>query len=216
MSGRPLYVLPDDDDDRQPDKPSPGRDRETGKPVPHPFRLMLGILAGPVEGWKAVRRCHISTRATLSGLLYPMTGVAAASCFATLFYDPNATIADIVKQAVTLFMAFFFGYYLILLCARVLPGFGRSGADEENDFDKTFIAFSLSTFILFQTFYQLLPMLEPVLVFLPLWSVYVICRGIRFLRLPAALDTRASIILSALTIGIPVMLIWACGRLLAL
>ena len=42
----------------------------------------------------------------------------------------------------------------------------------------------MATLPVFYMFYRLLPILGPMLVFLPLWTIYLVFRGVRFLRLP--------------------------------
>ena len=49
-------------------------------------------------------------------------------------------------------------------------------------------------------------MLEPILVFLPLWTVYIICRGVRFLKFPKEREHLATGILCLLTVGMPWLL----------
>lgn len=53
-----------------------------------------------------------------------------------------------------------------------------------SEFGKVFVLLSLSSLCLFFTAIELCPMLWAVFIFLPLWTVYVVCRGARFFRFP--------------------------------
>lgn len=195
----PLYVLPENDTAEDED----AEEEEEEHVKRHPFRVMLDILAGPVQGWKVMKRQHYKPQEVLAGLLYPLSGVAAATQFADLIYDANASISGTLIQAVAVFIAFFFGYFTITGVARSLMP-KDSGEWAEKDFGKCFVAFSLATLALFTTVLALLPMLEPILVFLPLWTIYIICRGVRFLRVAPDKETSVSFILCVLLIGIPI------------
>ncbi|MDE7160850.1 MAG: hypothetical protein K2O24_08430 [Muribaculaceae bacterium] len=178
-----------------------------------PFRLMCGILSGPVQGWKNVKRSGPELQDVLSRLFYPMTALASFSRFADLFYDANAVLSRIIVDCIVTFIAFFFSFFAIPVVAKwVLPVDSTAWADKP--FGKQFVAYALSTLALFATLYTLLPMLEPVMVFLPLWTIYTICRGVRFLRVPEERETRVSIALSVMITGFPLLTGWLFYKIL--
>ncbi len=178
-----------------------------------PFKLMCGILAGPVQGWKRVKRSGIGVQEVLSRLFYPMTAFAAFSRFADLFYDANAVLSRVIVDCVVTFIAFFFSFFAIPLVAKWILPIDCTGWTEK-DFGKEFTAYSLSTLALFCGLYVLLPMIEPILVFLPLWTIYVICRGVRFLRVPEDRETLVSILMSVMTTGFPIVIGWLFYKIL--
>ncbi len=207
----PLYVLPED----EAPQPAPESEAPDGAHKKSPFKVMLDIMAGPVQGWKTMRRQRYTPQEVLSRLLYPLTAGAAASQLANLFYDANASIAGVVIGAVVTFIAFFFGYFTVVGVARSLMR-KDSGEWVETPFGKEYVAFSMSTLALFTIFLTLLPMLEPVIVFLPLWTIYIVCRGVRFLRVPSDGETRVSIIMSVLIVGTPMAYWWLFSKILTL
>lgn len=212
IADEPLYVISDDD------KEAEVKDRtSTGAPVTEgksPFMLMLDLLANTVEGWKKIRRRKLKIQDVLAKLLFPMVGILALSRFAMLFYDENASLSATVVSAVVSFISFFFGYYTIVAGAGLLLG-KDCNAWTGTNFGKSYVAYSLSTLVLFSIISSLLPMLEPIIVFMPLWTIYVVCRGVRFLKVPEDLSTRVSIVMSILVVGVPLAYGWLFGKILS-
>lgn len=178
-----------------------------------PFRLMCGVLAGPVQGWKRVKRSGLGVQDVLSRLFYPVTAFAAFSKFANLFYDANAVLSRVIVDCVVTFIAFFFSFFAIPVVTKWILPVNCTGWADKN-FGKEFVAYSLSTLALFYGFYTLLPMIEPILVFLPLWTIYVICRGVRFLRVPEDRETLVSSAMSLMIAGFPIIIGWLFYKIL--
>ncbi len=161
-----------------------GEDAET-KPVkpkrPSPIMLMLFMMINPVEGWKRIRRSKLKPEEVASGCFYPLTALASASVFIQLLYGNNDNVTELVVQALTVFISFFFGYFLVsLLEKNLLPKSCREKA--ESPFGREFVMYLMSTLTLFFTLATLLPMIWEICVFLPLWTVYLASKGVRFFK----------------------------------
>ena len=76
------------------------------------------------------------------------------------------------------------------------------------DFSKIFVCISLSTLCLFFTLLDIFPMLWAVLIFLPIWTIYAICRGVRFFKFPENKKAAFTVILSGLIVGVPCLIDW--------
>ena len=85
---------------------------------------------------------------------------------------------------------------------------------QTNDFGKVLIVISLSTLSLFGTLTVLLPMLWSFMIFIPLWTIYIISRGAKFLKFPENIQMTYTFILCLLIVGIPSVLSWCIGFLL--
>lgn len=202
------YSIPEEPSESGSSGKSTGEGGAKPRMRPVAWRLMLEVLSNPVEGWKAIRRNKLSPAKTQSECFYPMVSVVAITEFAVLFYNPGAGIAKGVVDALCGFVAVFFSYFAIIVMAKLLmPGDARRAFD--TNFGKVFVLISLSTLAVFYSLLNLLPMLEPILVFLPLWTVYIICRGARFLKFPKEREHLATGILCLLTVGMP----WLLGLL---
>lgn len=229
MNEQPIYQLPDDDDDKNvgleeyllPDEEvmisgqNPDNDVENverRKPV-SPFMAMLRVMIGPVEGWKALKRSAVSPERFAAGCFYPLLGLAALTEGADLFYEANRTLPDVMVDGVVAFITYFFGYFLaVLLSGIIMPSDCREVM--KRNFSKVFLMTAMSTLVLFHILLNLLPMFSPVLVFLPLWTIYLIVRGVRLLRVPKDRESAAAGLLSLLVIACPLFCNWLLGEIL--
>lgn len=177
------------------------------------FGLLLKTLLNPLAGWKAVRRYKITPEVAQHECFYPLLAFYAISKFAILAYSSKADLSEVIVDAVTAFVSFFFGYFCILMLLKnVMP---RIVAEQfETNFGKTLVVFSLSSLCLFFIFTELLPMLWAVLIFLPLWTVYMICRAARFLKVPEERHVMTLGLLNIIIIGMPALLEYVFGLLL--
>lgn len=177
------------------------------------LRIFGLLLISPLEGWKAIRRHNLSSNSWAQNCFYPLIALSAVAIFFTKFYNPYSSIEELLIPAVARFISYFFGYFLILLlCQIFLPRSSKILTD--SNFGKIFIMAILSSLAAFASINSLLPMLEPVLVFLPLWSAYLIYKGVRFLKLPEHYQARTVIILSIFLIGVPYILNWCFNLIL--
>lgn len=181
---------------------------------PSPVKILFSTLIGPVEGWKALKRTRFKTEEFAARCFYPLVAAAALAEGVMFFYEANMTFSDWVLEAISTFVAFFFGYFTILLLGSfILPR--KSREILKKDIGRQFVMLSLSSLALFWMLVTLLPMFEPVLVFLPLWTIYIVFKGVRLLRVPADVTSSTAGLLCMLVIGVPVLWKWLMEELLA-
>lgn len=180
---------------------------------PSAFLLMLKVLASPLEGWKSIRRSGLKHEKVARDCFYPLCAVVAVCQFMSFFYDVEATVTKVLINACVAFVSVFFSYFLVIVASQLLMPKGAKEA-MQTPFAKVFVMVALSTLCLFYIIYELLPMFEAVIVFFPLWTVYIICQGSRFLKFPAARSTTSLFILCLLIVGVPILLGWGFDRLL--
>ena len=177
------------------------------KKGPSPVGVLFKAMLTPVEGWKALKRARFKTEDFAARCFYPLIALSAVSEVASLFYEANRTFSDWVMDGLATFITFFFGYFTIIaLGSMALPKKSRSFL--QKDIGRQFVMLNLSTLAMFWVLIQALPMLEPVLVFLPLWTIYLIFKGVRVLRIPEDVTTSTTGYLCLLIIGIPVLWNW--------
>lgn len=176
------------------------------------FLMMLHSLISPIEGWKSIRRSGISSEEFASGCFYPLVALASLSEFAKLLYGEDVSLSMLLIDALLVFLAFFLGYFGALFLGRIIVP-GGSEIFEKN-FGRIFVMNSMATLALFFVLLLSLPMLEPVLVFLPLWTVYVVCRGVKFLRFKPGSETLSTGIVSLLIIGMPLLMGWVLSEII--
>lgn len=235
LDDTPLYAIPDEieplaasasdsdedeedyeeEEDEEEDEEAEANNEPEIKNVkrPSPIGIMFKTMLGPMEGWKELKRARLSTDEFASRCYYPMIALAAISEGAMIFYEANITIGDWAKTALSTFITFFFGYFTVLfLGSFTLPRKSRDVL--KKDVGKQFVMLAMSTLALFWSAICLFPMLEPVLVFLPLWTIYIVFKGVRRLRVPQEVQSSTTGLLCMLIIGVPVLWNWIMTELL--
>lgn len=175
--------------------------------------LLLKLLSNPIEGWKEVRRKRVSVEEAQRNCFYPLLAILAVSHFAYLFYSTRVTLSQIILGAVTSFVGFFAAYFCIVILLQILLP-KDSGKCMDTNFGKVFVILNLSSLCLFFTAIELFPMLSPVLIFLPLWTVYMICRGTRFFKFPEDKTILGTGLLCILIVGLPFLIEWGLNQIL--
>lgn len=192
-----------------------GGDDDEKEGSPSAFLLMLKVLASPLEGWKSIRRSGLKPEKVARDCFYPLCAVVAVCQFMAFFYDVETTVTKVLVNACVAFVSVFFSYFLVIVASQFLMPKGAKEA-MQTPFAKVFVMIALSTLCLFYIIYEFLPMFEAIIVFFPLWTVYIICQGSRFLKFPAARSTTSLFILCLLIVGVPILLGWGFDRLLTL
>ncbi|MDE6009287.1 MAG: hypothetical protein K2G90_08785 [Muribaculaceae bacterium] len=180
---------------------------------PNLFLLLFKVMLNPIEGWKSIRRSKVTAEELQRGCFSPLLGLLAISQFVELFFSSRITLANAIEDAVISFVSFFMGYFCIILLLRaIMPKVTTKSLD--SDFGKIFVLVNLSTLCIFYSLTELLPMLWAILIFLPLWTVYIICRGTRFFVFPNNRQITCTATLCLVIIGIPTLLDWILEQIL--
>lgn len=171
------------------------------------FGLLFKIMFQPVEGWKDLRRRGLRFEELQTGCFYPLLAVLAISKFAEYFYSVNVSLAQLVTEAIVAFVSFFFGFYSIqMVLSWILPE--EVAVKMEERYGKEYLIISLSTLAIFSILTDLLPMLWPILIFLPIWTLYIMFKGVRFFKLDPSKEMKFYILTVVSVIGIPLLLEW--------
>lgn len=178
----------------------------SGKKI-SPLIVLFRIMLTPVEGWKILKRSRFKTDDFAAKCFYPLLACAALSDISGIFYEANFTVTDWVIKGFTTFITFFFAYFTIIFTAGlILPK--QSRGLTKTDIGKQFVMIAMSTLTIFWILIQILPMIEPVLVFLPLWTIYLCFKGIRVIRVNKDVENTTTLVLCVLIIGIPLFWNW--------
>lgn len=177
---------------------NPEQDPQKPSPLNSLFRLMIN----PTEGWKILRRRKFQPEQTASRCFYPLMALASISVFIDALYFDDATLTQLLVKALIVFISFFFGYFLLIpLCKVFLPKEVKNFP--ETEFGKNFNMMMLSTLAIFYIISQCLPMFDAIWVFLPLWTIYLISKGARFIKASQKSPVTITFILCVLVIGTP-------------
>lgn len=175
--------------------------------------LLADILFTGTAGWKRLRRSRLSPDQTAAGCFYPILALAAICRFADWFYLPEFDLASTLINAASIFASFFFSYFAVQALCRLLFPFNAK-SKTESDFFKLLIQYSLSSLALFWIPAEIFPIIEPITVFLPIWTVFIITKGVRYLRLPENNRNRCMVTIIVSTILMPYFFMWLCEKIL--
>lgn len=178
------------------------------------FTYLLAILFTGTAGWKQLRRSRLTPEQTAAGCFYPILALAAVCKFADFFYLPEFNISATLIQAAAIFTSFFFSYFAVqVLCKLFFPIEAKSKT--ETSYFKLLVQYALSSLALFWIPAELLPVVEPLAVFLPIWTVFIITKGVRFLRLPENHNNRCMVTIIVTTIMMPYIFMWLANMIFA-
>lgn len=177
------------------------------QPRPEPLAMMLRVMVNPNNGWRAYKASKFKSSTVERKCFYPMAAVAAAGKFFSKLYSPDMPLSQILVEAVVAFMSFFFGYFIVLLLMKIFFGVGTR-EKMESEFGKNYILLGLSCEALFSFLISALQFIEPVLVFLPIFTIYLLSKGVKFLRVPKESETVTTSICALLVVGVPILLDW--------
>ena len=195
-----------DSDTEQAMKPDRHAKRHT------PMLLLFNILMTGTAGWKDLRRARITPEQAAAGCFYPLIALASVSRFADWFYLPDFNLSDTLVSAVSVFASFFFSYFAVqVACKWLFPRPAKSKT--ESSYFKLIVQYALSSLALFLIPAELMPILETITVFLPIWTAFIITKSIRFLRLPDHCNNRCMVTIVISVIVMPYLFMWVCNQI---
>lgn len=202
-----------DDIELDSDDSLPEKGNEKPKKPKTPFLLLLQILMTGTAGWKDLRRSRFTPEQAAAACFYPLVALASVCRFADWFYLPEFILSNTLIDAASVFASFFFSYFAVQVVCRWLFPFEAKDSTETPYF-KLLVQYSLSSLALFWIPGELMPILEPLTVFLPIWTAFIMTKGMRFLRIPEQMLNRCMVTLIVTTIVMPYIFMWACEKIL--
>lgn len=173
--------------------------------APNPILHFIKMLLSPINGWKQIKSAGFKSEEVGSKLFYPSIALVSAAEFIHLIYYPNATLTSILQSAIATFIAFFLGYFAILfLTDFVFAKVAR--AKIKTEFGKVYIMMNLTTLTLFYLIYEIFPLAAPIIVFTPIYTLYVIIKGAKCLRIPEEHFSVTIMMFALLIIGLPILI----------
>lgn len=174
-----------------------------------PFTLLFEILFTGTAGWKSLRRSRLTPEQTAAGCFYPLVALASVCRFCEWFYLPEFILSVTLISAASVFASFFFSYFAVqVVCKWLFPIVAQSKT--ETPYFKLLVQYALATLALFWIPAEILPILEPMAVLLPIWTAFIITKGLRFLRLPEEHQNRCMVTTVITTIVMPYIFMWLC------
>lgn len=142
------------------------------------WSIVPRIMIMPASGWALARKNGPSPEIATIRFLLPMSLAAGISNFFTYFYPGRNSFTTVLVGAVITFCSFFLAYYIALLLQKLfLPKEGRDLP--ATSYGKLLTMTGIGTLALFHILTQALPMLDVILEFLPLWTIFLLYTGLK-------------------------------------
>ncbi len=172
-----------------------------------PWRLFFSVLFTPVQGLKRLKNSKLDPAVMVSRVYYPVLALVSAAAFMDLAYGLDNDISSILQNAVALFVSFFITYFALFPAAGGL--LGKNVSEKlASGYGRRLVSVTLTVLALNFLLYELCPVLEPVLFFAPVYTIYLITRGVKFLRLDDKRNTACIMVIVLLEIGLPYLIYW--------
>lgn len=175
------YYIPDPDEHKDSTLDSKKQVEKTEEGPKNGFMMLFSIMSNPVQGWKELRRSKNTASSLTMQLLLPICILAGVSDFCELFYDSNLSLSQVSLTCVYTFFTFFLSYYLsVVINVIFLPKVSKSYATSR--YGEMMSIVGISTLALFHITESLLPIFDMIFAFLPLWTIYLIIKGMGFVK----------------------------------
>lgn len=186
---------------------------ETKRTHPSPLGLMFRIMSNPIDGLKSLKRSKFSLEKVSFGLFYPLILLAGLSNLSMLFYEADTSAGETVITILFTIISFFFGYYTAIIGAGML--LCKEARDVmRTDYGKEIFMYGSSTLALFYILFRLVPMAAPIIAFFPIWTVYIMAKGVRMFNVPNDKEAQTVGYIAILMIGAPLLWDWILGNMI--
>lgn len=195
------------DDEDESDNPQPARRHTLWELVPQ-------VMIMPTSGWEKMRASGPSPDVATIRFLLPLSLLSGASVFFSLLY-PNVnslgteenSFTILLVNAVIMFCSFFIGYYVALLLEKIfLPKDMRDFP--HSNFGKLMTMTGIGTLALFHILFEAFIMLDFILVFLPLWTIFILYKGIQQSGFHSEKELLAVGVICVVVIASPTLVEW--------
>lgn len=183
--------------------PDLNADNDTPGKSCNSLTLFLKLLLSPNNGWRKLRACCVNPADFERSLFYPLLALTAVLQFLALIYNPHIPIASILQRAIMGFVSMFASYFAILAISRSLMP-PKASEKAQTPFFRVFAAASLSVLDTGYMLSLIAPQARVLLWFGFIYTLNIVCRGVKFLHLPHKERMPASIVACILTVGLPI------------
>ena len=178
------------------------------------WRLVPLIMIMPTIGWEKVRENGPSPELAVIRFFLPLCLVAGASVFLAFLYPHQSGLAIeenkftlLLVNSVIVFCSFFIGYYLALVMQKIFLPKDMRGFPH-TPFAKLLTLTGVATLAIFHILFEALPMLDSILVFLPLWTIFIIFKGLQSAKIKSDKSLLAIGVVCIVVIAAPSLVKW--------
>lgn len=182
-------------------------EEQTTLTLPQLWRCILLAILLPASGWSALKKTGGKPERGITAFLLPVCILAALSTLFRLVYDKSSDVTDILIGIVVTFFSFFLGYFIVILIAKLF-----FPAHEKNfpssDYGRWLSLTCIGTLALIYILSQALPMFDFIIEFFPLWTVYMLYKGMELAGLDRNKSTYDLGVMCVAVISSPFIINW--------
>lgn len=143
------------------------------------LRYLSQLIISPAHGWEDIAARNESPADIARNGFYPLSGLAACSVFAKLFYGGTKLhpLSGLIEEAIVTFVMFFASYFLASFCWMIFAGHFSARSEGTEKKQNTFIMYNLSLSALICIIGNCIPISLSLVQFLPLFILVVIWAG---------------------------------------
>lgn len=147
----------------------------------HFLRHIIQLFISPVKGWEDVSAAGIAPSELTRRGLYPLLGILAlTSIIRLLYHQYDYTLVEALQNAIINFTVYFVTPFIAgAAFSSFMPRF--SGVANTEFKNQSFIIFSVALLTIINIASNLLPVDHVITMILPLYVIFVMFRGIRYL-----------------------------------
>lgn len=170
------------------------------------WKLILRVMTMPTSGWDRIKQHGPTPEIASLRFLLPVSLLSGGSEFFSLLYEPGEKeLASVLVAGVISFFSFFLGYYLAIIFAKIfLPKIARYFPSTR--YGRLLTMTGVATLAIFHLLYKALPMFDFVIEFLPIWTIFLVFKGMQISGVPPEK--------SAFSMGVMCLVIIACPVLI--
>lgn len=201
LSGLCYGDIDENESSSQSDDPEKSNRKEYVK-KPNIWLLFIYLVLSPNIGWRKIKNASLRIDEYSRILFFPLLALVAACRFVDKIYVSNRSVGHLLQEAVAMFVAGFAGYYLVSLLARLfLPAAARRKID--SPFGNIYVMTIMSTLAVCTIIAEVMPWLGMLLLVPPIYSAYILVKGVRYLRIPEHETMPVEIFMVFFSFGIP-------------
>lgn len=169
------------------------------------LKYLFQLIISPTNGWEDISCAGTEPRQLASDGFYPLLGIASATAFLRLLYNPALTLGGVLQDAIVIFAQYFVSFFLAnYLMSVLLPPCIEGEINEKRV--STFLIYNLSLLALITVIENVTPIELSLVQFLPIIVVVVIWKGCRYMAVSERQTGRFMLISILSVIGLPLLL----------
>lgn len=174
------------------------------------WTIVPQIMVTPASGWAKAEKNGPSPELAVIRFFLPLCLLSGGAAFISLLYPHHVegnVFTTTLVNAVIQFCSFFIGYYVALVATKgFLPKEDRRLPS--TSYGKLMIMTGVATLALFHILFLALPMLDFILGFLPLWTIFLLFKGMERVDIRSDKRILCIAVVCLATIGSPTLMEW--------